>query len=143
MPVFVLFLVTFVTGGVLSGAADEALPSIFEGRIHRDQGRPVTLGELLMGLQSAGKLAEEQRLRETIAKERREANEKARARFSGRRECSYHDDNFDMLGWNFYMMPELSARGLLMMSQFYFVLTSFIFKNFSLVKIILNVNFPI
>ena len=42
-----------------------------------------------------------------------------RARFSGRRECSYHDDNFDMLGWNFYMMTELSARGLLMMSQFY------------------------
>jgi dTDP-4-amino-4,6-dideoxygalactose transaminase len=42
-----------------------------------------------------------------------------RARFSGRRECSYHDDNFDMLGWNFYMMPELAARGLLMMLQFY------------------------
>lgn len=42
-----------------------------------------------------------------------------RARFSGRRECSYHDDYFDMLGWNFYMMPELSARGLLMMTQFY------------------------
>lgn len=42
-----------------------------------------------------------------------------RARFSGRRECSYNDDNFDMLGWNFYMMPELAARGLLMMTQFY------------------------
>lgn len=42
-----------------------------------------------------------------------------RARFSGRRECSYHDDNFDMLGWNFYMMPELAARGLLLMNQFY------------------------
>jgi dTDP-4-amino-4,6-dideoxygalactose transaminase len=42
-----------------------------------------------------------------------------RARFSGRRECSYHDDYFDMLGWNFYMMPELSARGLLLMTQFY------------------------
>lgn len=42
-----------------------------------------------------------------------------RARFSGRRECSYHDDNFDMLGWNFYMMPELAARGLLLMQQFY------------------------
>lgn len=42
-----------------------------------------------------------------------------RMRFSGRRECSYHDDNFDMLGFNFYMMPELAARGLLMMSQFY------------------------
>ena len=42
-----------------------------------------------------------------------------RARYSGRRECSYHDDNFDMLGWNFYMMPELAARGLLQMNQFY------------------------
>ena len=42
-----------------------------------------------------------------------------RARYSGRRECSYHDDNFDMLGWNFYMMPELAARGLLLMTQFY------------------------
>ena len=42
-----------------------------------------------------------------------------RARYSGRRECSYHDDNFDMLGWNFYMMPELSARGLLLINQFY------------------------
>ncbi len=42
-----------------------------------------------------------------------------RARFSGRRECSYHVDNFDMLGWNFYMMPEIAARGLLLMAQFY------------------------
>ena len=42
-----------------------------------------------------------------------------RARFSGRRECSYHDDNLDMIGWNFYMMPELAARGILLMSQFY------------------------
>jgi dTDP-4-amino-4,6-dideoxygalactose transaminase len=42
-----------------------------------------------------------------------------RARFSGRRECSYHDDYFDMLGWNFYMIPELAARGLHMMPQFY------------------------
>lgn len=42
-----------------------------------------------------------------------------RARFSGRRECSYHDDNFDMLGWNFYLMPEIAARGLLLIQQFY------------------------
>jgi len=42
-----------------------------------------------------------------------------RARYSGRRECSYHEDEFDMLGWNFYMMPELAARGLLLMNQFY------------------------
>lgn len=42
-----------------------------------------------------------------------------RARFSGRNECSYHEDHFDMIGWNFYMMPELAARGFLLMSQFY------------------------
>ena len=42
-----------------------------------------------------------------------------RARYSGRRECSYHEDNLDMLGWNFYMMPELASRGLLLMGQFY------------------------
>jgi dTDP-4-amino-4,6-dideoxygalactose transaminase len=42
-----------------------------------------------------------------------------RVRYSGRRECSYHDDNLDMLGWNFYMMPELATRGMLLMNQFY------------------------
>jgi dTDP-4-amino-4,6-dideoxygalactose transaminase len=42
-----------------------------------------------------------------------------RARYSGRRECSYHDDYFDMLGWNFYMMPELAVRGMLLIKQFY------------------------
>jgi len=42
-----------------------------------------------------------------------------RARFSGRNEVSYHDDHFDMLGWNFYMMPEIATRGLLLMTQFY------------------------
>jgi len=45
-----------------------------------------------------------------------------KARFSGRDECSYHEDNFDInpvVGWNFYMMPEISARGLLLISQFY------------------------
>ena len=69
--------------GVLSGAADDVLPSIFEGRVHREEGRPVTLGELLMGLQEAGRLAEEQRTRERIAEERREALSTARERFSG------------------------------------------------------------
>lgn len=42
-----------------------------------------------------------------------------RARFSGRNECSYHEDYFDMLGHNFYMMPEIAARGILLMAQFY------------------------
>jgi len=42
-----------------------------------------------------------------------------RARFSGRNECSYNEDNFDMLGWNFYMLPEISTRGLLLINGFY------------------------
>ena len=42
-----------------------------------------------------------------------------RARYSGRNECSYHEDTFHMLGWNFYMIPELATRGVLLMSQFY------------------------
>lgn len=42
-----------------------------------------------------------------------------RARFSGRRECSYHEDTLDQLGWNFYLLPEIAARGLHMMTQFY------------------------
>jgi len=42
-----------------------------------------------------------------------------RARYSGRNECSYHEDDFDMLGWNFYMMPEIASRGLILMNQFY------------------------
>lgn len=42
-----------------------------------------------------------------------------KARFSGRSECSYHDDNFDFIGGNYYMMPEIAARGLLLIQQFY------------------------
>lgn len=44
-----------------------------------------------------------------------------KARFSGRSECDYHNDNFDsnpVIGWNFYLMPELAARGLLMLQAF-------------------------
>ena len=62
---------------------DEGRRASCEGRIHRDEGRPVTWGELLLGLQDASRLAEEQRTRERIAKERREAHDKARERFSG------------------------------------------------------------
>ena len=77
--------------GVLTGAADDVLPSMFHGRIHRDGSRPVTLGELLMGLQTAKQISEDQRLREQIAKERRKENALARARFSG----SLHIEDLD------------------------------------------------
>lgn len=39
-----------------------------------------------------------------------------RKRFSGRNEISYFEDSFDTIGWNFYMMPEIAARGILLMS---------------------------
>jgi dTDP-4-amino-4,6-dideoxygalactose transaminase len=45
-----------------------------------------------------------------------------KARFSGRDECSYHIDNFDnnpVVGWNFYMMPEIATRGIQLMYHFY------------------------
>lgn len=45
-----------------------------------------------------------------------------KARFSGRGECSYHNDDFDkdgVIGWNFYMPTQTSALGLHMMNQFY------------------------
>lgn len=42
-----------------------------------------------------------------------------RMRFSGRNECGYHEDSFDCLGYNMYLLPEISARGLLLMNQFY------------------------
>ena len=42
-----------------------------------------------------------------------------KARFSGRNECSYHEDNFEMTGWNFYMNPIIASLGLLLIQQFY------------------------
>jgi hypothetical protein len=42
-----------------------------------------------------------------------------KARNSGRSEVSYHDDNFEMVGKNSYLLPEISARGLVLMGQFY------------------------
>jgi dTDP-4-amino-4,6-dideoxygalactose transaminase len=43
-----------------------------------------------------------------------------KARFSGRSECSYHEDTFNSLGWNFYMNPMISSLGLLLMQHFYY-----------------------
>lgn len=40
-------------------------------------------------------------------------------RNSGRDECSYHDDNFTMIGRNCYMHPSVAALGLQLMGQFY------------------------
>jgi dTDP-4-amino-4,6-dideoxygalactose transaminase len=42
-----------------------------------------------------------------------------RFRYSGRRECSYHDDNLDMLGKNYYLPHILAAIGLQQILGFY------------------------
>lgn len=42
-----------------------------------------------------------------------------RYRFSGRRECSYHDDYFDTLGKNYYLHPIFATMGLQMIQAFY------------------------
>lgn len=42
-----------------------------------------------------------------------------KARFSGRNECSYHEDTFTDLGWNMYMNPVIATMGLLNMQGFY------------------------
>lgn len=42
-----------------------------------------------------------------------------RFRYSGRRECSYHDDNLDMLGKNYYLCHILASIGLQQMLGFY------------------------
>ena len=42
-----------------------------------------------------------------------------RFRYSGRRECSYHDDNLDFLGHNFYMPTIISVLGLQLIAGFY------------------------
>lgn len=52
------------TNSILQGTADEILPSLFGERVRRDEGRPVTLGELLSAFKDAADDAEGLRLRE-------------------------------------------------------------------------------
>ena len=54
----------FFTQSVLEGNADDVLPSLFDGRVRRDEGRPVTLGELLSAFKDAADDAEALKIRE-------------------------------------------------------------------------------
>ena len=66
-----------------------------------------------------------------------------KARYEGRNEKLYHEDDIDMLGWNMYMTPQEAAHGLALMQNYpcdvpdlgenngYRDLTEFtLFKNF-------------
>ena len=41
-----------------------------------------------------------------------------KARYEGRSEVFYKDDNIDMLGWNMYMTPQQAAHGLALFQQY-------------------------
>ena len=41
-----------------------------------------------------------------------------RARYEGRGEVKYHEDNIDTEGWNMYMTPEQATRGLMLMQNY-------------------------
>jgi dTDP-4-amino-4,6-dideoxygalactose transaminase len=41
-----------------------------------------------------------------------------KARYEGRGEVRYHDDNIEINGWNAYMTPEQAARGLMLMQNY-------------------------
>ena len=54
--------------GIITGQTTDALPNLLDGRIKREEGRPVTLAELLMSLQSVQQEVEERRIREKSRK---------------------------------------------------------------------------
>tara|TARA_B100001094_G_scaffold331547_1_gene400262 strand:- start:1051 stop:2265 length:1215 start_codon:yes stop_codon:yes gene_type:complete len=54
----------FFTNSILQGSADDILPDLLENRVRRDEGRPVTLVELLSAFKDASDDAETLRLRE-------------------------------------------------------------------------------
>ncbi len=54
----------YFTNSILEGSADEILPDLLENRVRRDEGRPVTLVELLSAFKDASDDAEMLRLRE-------------------------------------------------------------------------------
>ena len=40
------------------------------------------------------------------------------ARYQGRNQISYHEDDIKMLGWNMYMTPQVAAQGLALMQNY-------------------------
>ena len=46
------------------------------------------------------------------------ANWFRKARYEGRGEVMYHEDNIEINGWNAYMSPEQAARGLMLMQNY-------------------------
>ncbi|MBT3970828.1 MAG: hypothetical protein HOE92_01275 [Euryarchaeota archaeon] len=79
------------TNNVLTGEADSTLPNLFQERVHRDEGRPVTLGELLGALREACVESEEVRLREEHRKRHAAAVKNAISTVGNK----MHDENLE------------------------------------------------
>jgi dTDP-4-amino-4,6-dideoxygalactose transaminase len=69
------------------------------------------------------------------------------ARYEGRNEVLYHEDDIKMLGWNMYMTPQQASHGLALMQNYpldvpdlgehngYRDLTEFtVFKNYKVIE---------
>ena len=90
----------FFTNSVIDGNADEVLPNLFDERLRRtEEGRPVTLGELLSALKEACDDAEIQKEREEI----RRLNAIELRHMLANVEERIHDENLDgdiEMSWN-------------------------------------------
>ena len=79
------------TTNVLTGSAEPQLPSLFNERIRRDEGRQVTLGELLSALKDACDDADDHKLREENRIRHAEDVKKALSNVGAR----MHDEDLD------------------------------------------------
>lgn len=79
------------TTNVLTGSVEDKLPSLFNERIRRDEGRQVTLGELLSALKDACDDADELKLREENRVRHAEDVKHALSNVGAR----MHDENLD------------------------------------------------
>ena len=90
----------FFTNSVIDGGADDVLPNLFDERLRRtEEGRPVTLGELLSALKEACDDAEIQKERE----ETRRLNAIELKHMLANVEERIHDENLDgdiEMSWN-------------------------------------------
>ena len=93
---------------VLSGAAKDVLPDMFEGRIKRGESRPITLTEMLFSLKDAHASAHERQLREESRIRHRAELEKAMQNVSSR---MHREDTEEEIRRSWASMRAISPDG--------------------------------
>nr|AIE98326.1 segregation and condensation protein A [uncultured marine group II/III euryarchaeote KM3_05_F04]AIF20141.1 segregation and condensation protein A [uncultured marine group II/III euryarchaeote KM3_88_E02] len=96
------------TTSILSGEASDSLPELFDGRIKRDAGRPVTLAELLGCLAEAHEEAEERQIREASRVKHAAQVENAIANVTGR---LHQENQEEEMRTTWQAIRELSPKG--------------------------------